>query len=116
MNNSASKYRTVDVASITRDIVRQWWAILLFSLSIALLTNVVSNILYTPEYTSSTTFVVTTRGTNSSIYQDISNASDTAVRFQTILNSNILKRTIEKDLNIKKFNATCGILPKICKK
>ena len=97
MKQGASNYRTIDIASIVRDLIRQWWVVLLFSVTIAILVNVVVNSQYTPVYATSTTFVVTTRGTNTSVYQNIASASDTAARFQTILESNVLKREIAKD-------------------
>ncbi len=109
MNKNALKYRTIDVASIMRDVIRQWWVVLLFSVAVAFLANVGANILYSPVYATSATFVVTTRGTNTSIYEDITSASDTAARFQTILESNILKRAIAKDLNVSEYNATTEI-------
>lgn len=109
MNQGNGNYRTVDIASISRDLLRQWWAILLFSITAAILVNFLASIVYRPVYATSTTFVVTTRGTNTSIYQDITSATDTAVRFQTILESNILKRAIAKDLNIDEYNATTEV-------
>ena len=109
MNQGNGNYRTVDIASISRDLLRQWWAILLFSITAAILVNLVASIVYRPVYATSTTFVVTTRGTNTSIYQDITSATDTAARFQTILESNILKRAIAKDLNIDEYNATTEV-------
>jgi len=109
MNHKVIRYRTLDLASIVRDVVRQWWAILLFSVAVALFANVIVNVLYKPVYTTSATFVVTTRGTNTSIYQNITNASETAERFKTILQSNILKRTIAKDLGVKEFDANTSI-------
>lgn len=109
MNQRISNYRTIDKISILRDIIRQWWAILLFSVAIALFSNVVSNFRYTPVYETSATFVVTTRGTNTSIYQDITNASDTASRFRTILQSNVFKRETVKNLNVALYDAQTDI-------
>lgn len=109
MNHGQGNYRTIDVASITRDLIRQWWAILLFSVTFAILVNLVANIVYKPIYATSATFVVTTRGTNTSIYADISSATDTATRFRTVLESNVLKRTIAKDLNINEYDAVTDI-------
>ena len=109
MNQKMIRYRTLDPASIIRDVLRQWWGILLFSAAVALLVNVAANSLYKPMYSTSTTFVVTTRGTNTSIYQNISNASDTAARFRTVLESNILKRTVAKDLEVKAFDAVTSV-------
>ena len=109
MNQENGNYRTIDIASISRDLLRQWWAILLFSITAAILVNLVASIVYRPVYATSTTFVVTTRGTNTSIYENITSATDTAARFQTILESNILKRAIAKDLNIDEYNATTEV-------
>lgn len=109
MNQGNGNYRTIDIASISRDLLRQWWAILLFSITAAILVNLVASIVYRPVYATSTTFVVTTRGTNTSIYENITSATDTAARFQTILESNILKRAIAKDLNIDEYNATTEV-------
>ena len=109
MNQTLVRYRTLDPASIVRDVLRQWWGILLFSVAVALLVNVAATSLYKPKYTASATFVVTTRGTNTSIYQNIDSASDTAERFRTVLESNILKRTIAKDLEIKTFDAITSV-------
>ena len=109
MNQGNGNYRTIDIASISRDLLRQWWAILLFSITVAILVNLVASIVYRPVYATSTTFVVTTRGTNTSIYENITSATDTAARFQTILESNILKRAIAKDLNIDEYNATTEV-------
>ena len=109
MKQGASNYRTIDIASIVRDLIRQWWVVLLFSVTIAILVNVVVNSQYTPVYATSTTFVVTTRGTNTSVYQNIASASDTAARFQTILESNVLKREIAKELDVKVYNASTEI-------
>ena len=109
MNQRIVRYRTLDLASIIRDVFRQWWAILLFSIAIALLADVGVNAFYKPVYTTSATFVVTTRGTNTSIYQNIASASDTAERFRTVLQSSILQRTIAKDLNVSKYDATTDV-------
>ena len=97
--------KTLDLASIARDVLRQWWGVLLFSIACVLIINVAINTLYVPMYETSTTFVVTTRGTNTSIYQDINNAKDTAARFQLILESSILQRTVAKDLNVNAYDA-----------
>ena len=111
MNQRLLHYRTIDKASIVRDVFRQWWAILLFSIAFSLLVNTAANYIYSPMYSTSVTFVVTTRGTNTSIYQDITSASDTASRFQTILRSSVFKRTIAKEMNLKNYDAVTEIKP-----
>ena len=109
MKQKTVQYRSLDLASIIRDVLHQWWAILLFSIAIALLINVIADFAYKPLYTTSTTFVVTTRGSNTSLYQNINNAKDTAHRFQTVLQSNIMRRTIIKDLGVNSFDALASV-------
>ena len=110
MNRKAKQYRTLDVASVARDLFRQWWAILLFSLAVALITHVAVSVLYKPIYTSSTTFVVTTRGTNTTISENLSNAKDTAERFKTVLQSGVLRRKIIEDLKVSRYDANTSIV------
>lgn len=81
----------------------------MFSLAVALLVNVVANALYKPTYTTSATFVVTTRGANTSIYQNITNAKDTAERFKTVLQSGILQRAVAKDLEVARYDARTSV-------
>ena len=109
MNQKAVKYRTIDLSSIKRDVLKQWWAILLFSVAVALLVNTVANIMYVPQYSTSATFVVTTRGTDTSLYQSVTSANETADRFETILKSSILKRAIAKELHVSEYNAETEI-------
>ena len=58
----------IDILSIARDIARQWWIILLFSISAYLAAGIVMNVRYEPVYTTTTTFAVSLRGTNASFF------------------------------------------------
>ena len=70
--------RSIDFASIIKDVLRQWWGIILFTVSCTLLTATIAEIQYIPLYTTSATFVVKRQGANTSIYSDITSAADTA--------------------------------------
>ncbi len=98
--------KSIDFASIIKDVLRQWWGILLFALSCALLTSTVSEIQYTPYYTTSATFVVKTQRANASIYADISSAADTASRFKAVLDSSVFKNEIAKVLEKRSYTAS----------
>lgn len=97
--------KTVDIVSIVRDLIRQSWAIALFAISIGLLASTFAKYQYKPSYTTSATFVVNTQGSNTSIYTNISSASDTAERLQTVLESSIFKRAVIKQLGVPKYTA-----------
>lgn len=100
----------VDIISILKDIIRQWWVILILSISVSLLTNIWVRESYQPEYTVSSTFVVTAKGMNSNIYQNLSSAKEIANRFSQVLDSNLLKRKVAEELGLKEFTATTRIV------
>ena len=95
----------IDILSIARDIARQWWIILLFSISAYLAAVIVMTVRYEPVYTTTTTFAVSTRGMNASFFADLSMAEETAAKLQLVLDSEILKRKVTEDLDLEKFDA-----------
>ncbi|MDI9241568.1 polysaccharide biosynthesis tyrosine autokinase [Fusibacillus kribbianus] len=103
----------LDPISIIKDVLREWWVILLMAVSVSLFVNVWANKTYRPEYTTSSTFVVTAKGTNSSIYQNLSYTKELAERFSQVLESNVLKKKVAEELEIDSFTATtsASVLP-----
>ncbi len=111
MDNNTGKNSGVqiDVISIVRDICRQWWVILLLSISVSLLANVWVNASYQPQYTTASTFVVTTKGMNNNIYQNLSTTKSMAEQFSQVLNSNLLKKKIMEELGMDSFSAVTSV-------
>ena len=102
-------FEQLDFVSIIKDVLREWWVILLLSISVSLLTNVFVNYTYEPQYTASCTFVVTAKGMNANIYQNLTSAKELAVSFSNVLNSNVMKRKIAEDLGVETLNATSTV-------
>lgn len=105
MENVFKNNKTIDIASIIRDVLRQWWAIALFALSISLLATTVAKYRYKPVYTTSATFIVNTLGSNTSAYSNISSANATAEKLQTVLESSVFQRAIAKELGVPEYTA-----------
>ena len=97
--------KSIDLASILKDVFRQCWLIVLFAVSVGLLANTVAKVRYVPKYTANATFVVNTQGTNTSVYTNISNAVETAGRFQSVLESTLFRREIAKILGKEEYTA-----------
>ena len=95
----------IDIVSIVRDILRNWFVVLLFALAVSLFANVIVNVRYTPTYVTKCTFAVTTKGTNASIYNNLSSAKELAGRFTQLLDSNVLKKRVAEDLGQTSFRA-----------
>lgn len=106
---SSQDYRIdIDYVSIIRGIFRQWWVIVLLTIGTYMFAYTYIDSQYVPQYTTSTTFIVTQRnsGTYSSIYSDISSAKDTAQKFTQILNSTILQKKVAEELGMSSLDAT----------
>lgn len=96
----------IDIIGILKDVLREWWVILLFGLTLALLADVWVEKRYTPEYTTKTTLAVSGNGVNGGSYQNLKTTKELAGKLSTILNSNILKQKVADDLNMDKLRAT----------
>ena len=100
----------IDILSVVRDIARQWWIILLFSISAYLAAVIVMTVRYDPVYTTTTTFAVSLRGTNTSFFADLTSAEETAEKLQIVLDSEILKRKVMEDLDTETFDAKAIVM------
>ena len=62
-----------------------------------------------PEYTTSTTFVVTAKGMNSNIYQNLTSTKDLAQQFTEILGSNVLKKKVAQDIGVNSLDVETSV-------
>lgn len=96
----------IDLISLARNILREWWAILLIGVTAALLANIWAEKNYTPEYTTKTTMAVSTNEFNSESYQNLKTTTELADKLSAILNSSVLKQKVAADLNVDDLQAT----------
>ena len=105
MDNHNEKEMTpkIDLISVSRDLFKNWWIIILLSLSVALFADLWYLRNYRPVYTCKTTFVVTYKGLNSNLYRSLNTTKSLANRFSQVLDSTILKDRVAKDLGMEHF-------------
>ena len=84
----------IDLISMLKDIGREWLTILLLAIAAALFADIWICATYQPEYRTSTTFVVTAKGMNNNIYQNLNSTKELASQFTEILGSNVLKKKV----------------------
>ena len=82
MEKETQKKQMETIYNIVWDVVRNWWVILCIGISAALLCYIASAITYHPPYTSSTTFVVSARGTSTGAYANESQTKKLTDTFQ----------------------------------
>lgn len=93
-------YRTI------MDILKKWWLILIVSISASLLSYIAATENYHPQYTVSATYVITTQGTSTSVFSNLTTAQDTAARFSQIINSATLQKKVAEELGMDQVPGT----------
>lgn len=96
-----------DIDSIIRDVIRQWWVILLFSLGAACFFGAYVKYTYVPKYSTSCTFIVSKNGISTgNAYDNVNAAKDLTENFSTIVDSDLLRRSVKSKLGIDEFRAS----------
>ena len=96
----------IDLYSMLRDALRNLWVILLGALAAALAVNMMVRAEFRSTYTTMATFAVTSKTASNRTYSNLSAASTMAASFTNILNSNLLKKEVCRDLGMDSFQAT----------
>ena len=112
MNENRQDYsfllERVDIYSIVRDTLRNLWAILLGAIAVAMIINMSVRADFRSTYSTTATFVVTSKTASNYAYSNLSAASTMASSFSNILNSNLMKKKVCEDLGTDTFRATAS--------
>ena len=95
-----------DPSVLLRDVLRGWSLILAAAILAGMVAFVGIEAKYRPDYTTNTTFVVSSQGSSSTIYQNLQAASSLASVFSEVLNSSLLRATILEQLSLPAFDGT----------
>jgi capsular exopolysaccharide synthesis family protein len=99
----------IDLLVLFRDIMKNWWLVLVAAVAFALLTNVVVTATYQPEYTTETILVVTTTDLNSTVERNLSSTKTLAACFAEVLDSSVLRAKVAEDLGVSEVKATTEV-------
>lgn len=95
-----------DPIVVVRDVLKKWFLILIIVVAVGVGAYIVTDSSFTPVYQTNATLVVTTRGSSSSVYSNLSSTSSLANVFTEILNSSLMKKNILEQLNMTQFDGT----------
>lgn len=109
MENKVQKRQMEEIFSIARDVLKNWWVILCVALSVAMWAYIVGSIFYQPVYTSSTTFVVSAKGSSMGAYANESKTQELTEIFQTVMDSQILKKKVAETQGLEHFPGTVQV-------
>lgn len=109
MENTSHKKQMEQIYSIARDVIKNWMVVLCIALSVSFLSYIGASILYQPTYTSSTTFVVSAKGSSMGAYANESKTQELTEIFQTVMDSQILQKKVAESLGMESFPGTVSI-------
>lgn len=105
-NTTQSGLFSFDPIVVVMDVAKRWLVILLAALMVGVGTYVLTDMDYQPVYRTTTTFVVTNRGSSSTVYSNLSSTSALASVFSELLNSSLMEKTILQELGTGSFDGT----------
>ncbi len=109
-HSSGAADRRLDLDCVIRDVLRQWWVILLTAAAFALLAGAAVRWTYTPQYTTTATFVVSKSGVSSNTVSDsITAANALAETFSTVVDSEILETRVCRALGLDSLDGEISI-------
>lgn len=106
LNTAETSLLPFDPIVLIQDVAKRWLVILLAALMIGVGSYIKTDVEYTPVYKTSMTFVVTSRGSFSSVYNNLSSTTNLASVFTDLLNSSILRKAILEELGAESFGGT----------
>ena len=101
--------KRINIFCILADIIKGLKYVLAVGLALALLSYVFVNVTYTPVYTSSTTFVVSSKANFSGPLEDSDKLESMTDTFKAVMNSSVLKKMVCEDLDLDSFPGTIGV-------
>ena len=87
-----------DPIVIVRDILRRWYLIVTAALLVGMASYVAAEVTYVPQYSTTTTFVVSAKDDSATVYQNLSAATGLAEVFSEVMNSSILRQAVAEEL------------------
>lgn len=98
-NNRGPQWSHIEPLCVLRTLVRQLWMLLMAALTCAMAAWIVLTCFVAQRYTSSTTFAVTAR-TSNLYYTSVTAAADMAASYSQLLQSRVLRQTMEQKLGM----------------
>ena len=107
--NAVTQNTAADIYTIIHDVIKNIWVAVIVGISCAFLAYTGAYVMYEPEYVSSTTFVVSAKGSNSGAYANLSQTQQMAETFRTVLGSQVLKDKVAEALGMDSFPGTVSV-------
>ena len=106
MNMAEGGLLSFDPIVLLQDVLKRWLVILAAAMVVGVGAYIVADASFAPTYQTTTTFVVTSRGSSTTVYNNLTSTSNVAAVFTELLNSAILRKTIVEEIGVPAFTGT----------
>ena len=105
-HNGSAGLLSFDPIIPVQDVLKRWLIILLAAVMVGVGAYILEDASYQPSYQTSTVFVVTTKGSSTTVYNNLSSTSNVATLFTELLNSSIMRKTVMEEMGVTSLDAT----------
>lgn len=106
MYREESGFLLFDPIVVVWDVLKQWLTILVIALTVGVGAFILTDMNYVPQYQTKVTFVVTARGSSSSVYNNLTSTSTLASVFSELINSSVMRKNILTEMGRTSFDGT----------
>ena len=106
LHTTVSGLLPFDPIVLVRDVLKRWLIVLLAALMVGVCTYIVKDASYVPVYKTNTVFVVTSKGSSTTVYSNLTSTSNVASLFTELMNSSIMRKTVMEHMGVSALDAS----------
>ena len=113
MHTSGDGLLPFDPIVLVQDVLKRWLIVVLAALAVGVGAYISEDTAYKPSYRTNTVFVVTSRGSSTTVYTNLTSTSSLAGLFAELMNSSIMRKSIAEEMGVASFEAsiTTTVIP-----
>lgn len=97
---------TFDPIVLVLDLLKRWLLVVVVAVTLGVGAYIISDAMYSPQYQTKATLVVTTRSSSGTVFTNISSTNSLATVFSQVVNSSLLRKTVLQEAGISYFDGT----------
>jgi capsular exopolysaccharide synthesis family protein len=97
---------TFDPIVMVLDLMKRWLLVVVIAVTLGVGAYILSDTMYTPQYQTNATLVVTTRSSTGTVFTNLSSTNSLANVFSQVINSSLLRKTVLQEAGISYFDGT----------
>ena len=103
--NTSGGLLSFDPIVLVQDVLKRWLIVVLSAIAVGVGSYISADSTYVPQYQTNTIFVVTSRGSSTTVYSNLTSTSNVASLFTELLNSSIMRKTIMEEMGVSSLDA-----------